>query len=71
MFQVSVNSNVLYISPRFFAFHICTVVIKNIKNIYTVSTNQIADTLHYNDNDFNVKFGQNISEYTSTVIMIP
>ena len=29
---------------------ICTVTIKNIRNIHTVSTNQIADILHFNDN---------------------
>ena len=31
------------------AIDICTVVIKNIKNLHAVSTNQIADILHFND----------------------
>ena len=30
---------------------ICTVVIKNIKNMHAVSTNQIADILHFNDKE--------------------
>ena len=30
---------------------ICTVPIKNIRNMYAVSTNQVADILHFNDND--------------------
>ena len=55
MFQVSVNSNVLHIPPTFSAFHIPlifarAVVIKNIKNMHALLTNQIADILHYNDN---------------------
>ena len=55
-----------------FTFHhsidICTVVIKNIKNIHAVSTNQIADILHYNDN---TKYTQtNKSHTTSTHIHI-
>ena len=29
---------------------ICTVAIKNIKNMYAVSTSQIADILHFKDN---------------------
>ena len=29
---------------------ICTVAIKNIRNMHAVSTNQIADVLHFNDN---------------------
>ena len=29
---------------------ICTVAIKNIRNMHAVSTNQIADILHFNDN---------------------
>ena len=33
----------LYIPPSFLAFHI-----KNIRNIHIVSTNQIADTSHFN-----------------------
>ena len=41
MYMVSANSNV---------FYICTVAIKNIKNMHAVSTNQIADILHFNDN---------------------
>ena len=28
---------------------ICTVAIKNIRNVHAVSTNQIADLLHFND----------------------
>ena len=28
---------------------ICTVAIKNIRNVHAVSTNQIADILHFND----------------------
>ena len=28
---------------------ICTVAIKNIRNMHAVSTNQIADILHFND----------------------
>ena len=48
------GSNVLYIPPSFLAFHnsidICKVTIKNIKNMHAVSTNQIADILHFNDN---------------------
>ena len=30
---------------------ICTVPIKNIRNMHAVSTNQVADILHFNDND--------------------
>ena len=30
---------------------ICTVAIKNIRNTYAVSTNQVADILHFNDNN--------------------
>ena len=33
-----------------FTFHIFTVAIKNIRNIHAISTNQIADILHFNDN---------------------
>ena len=40
MYMVSANSNV---------FYICTVAIKNIKNMHAVSTNQIADILHFNN----------------------
>ena len=44
----------MYIPPSFLAFHnsidICKVTIKNIKNMHAVSTNQIADILHFNDN---------------------
>ena len=29
---------------------ICTVAIKNIRNMYAVLTSQIADILHFNDN---------------------
>ena len=29
---------------------VCTVVNKNIRNMHAVSTNQIADILHFNDN---------------------
>ena len=29
---------------------VCTVVIRNIKNMHAVLTSQIADTLHNNDN---------------------
>ena len=29
---------------------ICTVVIKNIRNMNAVLTNQVADILHFNDN---------------------
>ena len=47
------GSNVLYIPPSFFcvshSIDIGTLVIKNIKNMHAVSTNQIADILHYND----------------------
>ena len=43
MYMVSANSNV---------FYICTVAIKNIKNMHAVSTNQIADILHFNNNVF-------------------
>ena len=55
MLHVSRNySNVLYIPPLFLAFHIpfctvtywtdiCTVTIKNIRNMLAVSTNQIVD----------------------------
>ena len=28
---------------------VCTVAIKNIRKMYAVSTNQIADILHFND----------------------
>ena len=42
MYMVSANSNV---------FYICTVAIKNIKNMHAVSTNQIADILHFNDKE--------------------
>ena len=31
----------------------CTVAIKNIKNVHAVSTSQIADILHFNDNAIN------------------
>ena len=31
------------------SFEICTVAIKNIRNMHAVSTNQIADILHFND----------------------
>ena len=30
---------------------ICTVAIKNIKTMHGVSTNQIADILHFNNNE--------------------
>ena len=30
---------------------ICTVAIKNVKNIHAVSTNQIPGILHFNDNE--------------------
>ena len=32
---------------------ICTVAIKNIRNMHAVSTNQIADIFHFNDNILN------------------
>ena len=54
MFYVSANSNVLYIPPRLSAFShsidICTIAIKNVRNMHPVSTNQIADILNFNDN---------------------
>ena len=51
--KYSINSN-------FFAYpaslsclsnsiNICTVAVTNIRNMHTVSTNQIADILHYNN----------------------
>ena len=49
--KVSVNSNVLYIQPSFPAFLIPLIIIKNIKNMHAVSTNQIAEILHFNDNN--------------------
>ena len=30
---------------------ICTVIIKNIRNMQVVLTNQIADIMHFNDNN--------------------
>ena len=30
--------------------YVCTVVNKNIRNMHAVSTNQIEDILHFNDN---------------------
>ena len=35
---------------RFPFIDICMVAIKNIRNMHAVSTNQIADILHFNDN---------------------
>ena len=32
---------------------ICTVALKNIRNMQAVSTNQIADILHFNDKNKN------------------
>ena len=32
------------------SIHTCTVAIKSIRNMHAVSTNQIADILHFNDN---------------------
>ena len=54
MFQVSANSNVFYTPPSFSAFHIdvCTVAVKNIKNMHAVSTNQMAGIFHFNDKVF-------------------
>ena len=43
MFHVNTNLNVLNIKC-------CTVATKNIRNIHTVSTNQIVDILPNNDN---------------------
>ena len=34
---------------RSHSIDICTVAIKSLKNIYAVSTNQIADILHFNN----------------------
>ena len=43
----------MYIPPSCPAFHIplvfCTVAINSIKNMHAVSTNQIADILHFSD----------------------
>ena len=36
--------------PVSHSIDICTVAIKNIKNMHAVSTNQLADILHFNDN---------------------
>ena len=33
-----------------FTFHICTVAIKNIRNMQIVLANQTADIFHFNDN---------------------
>ena len=53
----SINSNVFYVPPRFLAFYILliftvTVAITNIRNMHAVSTNQIADILHFNDDRY-------------------
>ena len=41
-----------------YSIDICTVAIKNIRNMHAVSTNQIADILHFNDNGNYVIKGQ-------------
>ena len=49
--KVSINSNILYIPPSFLAFHIpltFTLYQLKISEKYAVSTNQIADILHFN-----------------------
>ena len=52
MFQASVTLNVLLFSPSFLRFtYICTVAIKNITNMHTVFTNQIADIVHFDNTD--------------------
>ena len=38
---------------RFIFLDICAVAVKNIRNMHAVSTNQIADSLHFNDNNNN------------------
>ena len=55
MFYVSVNSNVLCILPSIsHSIDICTGAIKNIRNVQAVSTNQITDILHFNDDGHNI-----------------
>ena len=49
MFQVSVNSNPIKLSCVSHSTDICTVAIRNIRNMHAVSTNQIGDILHFND----------------------
>ena len=40
----------LCISRASYPIDICTVAIKNIRNMHAVLTNQIADILNFNDN---------------------
>ena len=40
-----------------------TVVIKNIRNMHAVSTNQIADILHFNNNTYNTSSATLYSNY--------
>ena len=46
--------SIVFDIPFDIPFHICTVAIKNIRNMHAVSTNQIADILHFNDKDINI-----------------
>ena len=52
MFYFTINSKVLYIPPSFFAFDAPLVIrigaIENIRNMHTVSINQITDVLPFN-----------------------
>ena len=43
MFQDSINQIALH------SIDICTIAIKNTRNIHTVSTNQVADILYFNN----------------------
>ena len=48
-------TNILSSQFKMLIYHsmdICTVTIKNIKNMHAISTNQIADILHFNDKVF-------------------
>ena len=50
--QIQMFSISPYLSCASYSIDICTIAIKNIKNMHAVSANQIADILHFNDNIF-------------------
>ena len=44
-------SRLVVLSRQCYSIDICTVVIKNIRNVHAVSTSQIANILHFSDKE--------------------
>ena len=55
---------------RFKSYNICTVAIKNTRNIHAVSTNQIANVLRFNgkETEKNLSLGLNYKSFIKKLI---